>query len=838
MTFITGSAIGWRATVTTSTLPHGGFVLTITATDVFANVASQSINLFHSVPPTLTIDAPEIDALARPTVHVKMSCRDADGLNCKQVFVYGDSSPNGNTAHVLASGTTSVDQDVSLAQFDFDGKVVYLTFRGIDVNSDTQNVTQQVEVETSPYLVEVVRVPGPVLDDDDTRTLYRDYQNQAFIFDKTSGQTTPVAGYRSGIFGYLTPTGAIFGDIGLNVSSPWAMFGDTGGLELEDLRTQAITTLDTFSSGTGGVAANGDVAAASVQIARYRNGTKTVIAPNSPGWLPYPLTDGVNVAYRSGGAVQLFTDPANISLGQPLSSVPRPHWDYALAGGWVAYTQEGLAKARNTWVRSPLGVTTQVTFFGNSQFAPVAPQIAALNSDGRVSVSSNRRQLLCQAGGQPVDIGGDWNYVEPANGLDLPLVPSSISWRNNTLYMRVGRSVLRLVTAKPNAPTSLQTTTAPGQIQLAWHADPDARSYTIKRGLVGGLESVLATGVTGTTFTDTSGIAGATYYYVVSATNGLGESTNSTEVTAVAPLVAAPRVAANFDRDGRADLVVFRPATGHWFVRQSHSGYSYNDYLDLGWGLWDDVPIAADFDGDGQTDVVIYRPATGMWYVRGSATGYNAAAATSYQWGQPGDVPLAGDFDGDGRADLAVYRPTTATWYIRFSSSGYSYATAAAYQWGTPPGDIPLVADVDGDGRADLVIYRPTDGTWYFRTSSSGYTSFIQYQWGLSGDLPVAADFDGDGRMDLAVYRPSNGTWYVRFSSSGYSYANWVAYQWGLPGDEPVVADLDGDGRADLVVWRPVDGTWYVRYSADSYSYNTWQAFQWGLLGDLIPWSW
>jgi hypothetical protein len=280
------------------------------------------------------------------------------------------------------------------------------------------------------------------------------------------------------------------------------------------------------------------------------------------------------------------------------------------------------------------------------------------------------------------------------------------------------------------------------------------------------------------------------------------------------------------DADGRADLAVFRPSSGGWFVRHSSQAYSVSSYNYYQWGLPGDVPVAGDFDGDGMRDLVVWRSSIGGWFVRKSSNDFSISGYDFYQWGLPGDVPLATDFDGDGRADLAVWRPSNGTWYVRYSSLAYDIASAQAFQWGLP-GDEPKPTDFDGDGRTDLVVWRPSNGWWFVRYSADDYDLATAgfYQWGLWRDVPAPADFDGDGRSDLVVWRPVDGNWFIRYSSRDFDVDQAEVIQWGLPGDVPTAVDFDGDGRADPAVWRPLNGTWYVRNIA---------AYQWGLVGDVV----
>ncbi len=265
----------------------------------------------------------------------------------------------------------------------------------------------------------------------------------------------------------------------------------------------------------------------------------------------------------------------------------------------------------------------------------------------------------------------------------------------------------------------------------------------------------------------------------------------------------------DLDGDGRADIAVFRPSDGNWYIlRSSDLGLTQRSF-----GLSGDLPIPADLDGDAITDIAIYRPSNNDFWSLSSATGQQINA----HLGQAGDIPAPSDIDGDGRSDYVVYRPSNGHWY-RVSSSTGSYSDI----WFGAAGDKPVVGDFDGDGKADPTIFRPSDGNWWWLSSADGVQRAVR--WGIAEDIPAPADFDGDGKTDLAIFRPSTGVWYIINSSNG----SFTIFPFGLAGDKPVPADYDGDGRADVAVYRPSDGTWYLLRSSAGFT-----GFRWGIPSDV-----
>jgi fibronectin type 3 domain-containing protein len=92
----------------------------------------------------------------------------------------------------------------------------------------------------------------------------------------------------------------------------------------------------------------------------------------------------------------------------------------------------------------------------------------------------------------------------------------------------------------PAAPTSLQATAGNAQVNLTWTASTSATSYHVKRSTTSGGSYTQVAAPTTTSDTDTGLTNGTTYYYVVSALNGAGESANSSQASATPAAPAMP----------------------------------------------------------------------------------------------------------------------------------------------------------------------------------------------------------------------------------------------------------------------------------------------------------
>jgi fibronectin type 3 domain-containing protein len=121
----------------------------------------------------------------------------------------------------------------------------------------------------------------------------------------------------------------------------------------------------------------------------------------------------------------------------------------------------------------------------------------------------------------------------------------------------------------PQAPTGVTVTTNYTSLTLKWTAAQGApTSYNVKRSTTSGAEVTLpvGTGVTDTTFTDTTVVVGTTYFYTISAVNGSGEGADSAEVSGAAPGNPLAYEPFNYTELTNGSATTATGFTGNWMI--------------------------------------------------------------------------------------------------------------------------------------------------------------------------------------------------------------------------------------------------------------------------------
>ena len=175
---------------------------------------------------------------------------------------------------------------------------------------------------------------------------------------------------------------------------------------------------------------------------------------------------------------------------------------------------------------------------------------------------------------------------------------------------------------------------------------------------------------------------------------------------------------ADFNGDGRSDILSRDLVSGITRIRLM------NGLKTLAAGRVTELPenpavvlvTAADFNGDGRSDLLYRHRDTGVWsvYILNGLVVDRAASgatnATSWKWSR---WVSSADFNGDGRADLLVRNSQTLKWMLYLmDGKTVRKSTRLVGAPVSPAWQIEAIADMNRDGRADLLLRHRDSGAW------------------------------------------------------------------------------------------------------------------------------
>jgi fibronectin type 3 domain-containing protein len=213
--------------------------------------------------------------------------------------------------------------------------------------------------------------------------------------------------------------------------------------------------------------------------------------------------DGANVVQStySGGASQQWM------AGVAVSPQPIPPAPTGLAGSAVSINQINLS-----WTASPgaIGYRIKRATVSGGPYTAVTTEVNTTSySDANLDSSTTYYYVVSAVNGSG----------ESANSAQIGV---------------------KTLTGAPLAPTGLTAILGTHRVTLSWSPAKAAKSYVVKRASAsGGPYTTVATGLTGTTYTDTSVTHSAAIYYVVAAVNADGTSPDSAEVAVGAGTLVA-----------------------------------------------------------------------------------------------------------------------------------------------------------------------------------------------------------------------------------------------------------------------------------------------------------
>ena len=281
-------------------------------------------------------------------------------------------------------------------------------------------------------------------------------------------------------------------------------------------------------------------------------------------------------------------------------------------------------------------------------------------------------------------------------------------------------------------PTNLTAASNNGPVTLTWTAPPGATSFNIKRAVIsGGPYTTVATGVSGTSYTDSTAINGTTYYYVVSAQDSGGGNN------------PAPGVVTNngFETPSVGSYQ-YNPSGGSWtFTSQSGSngsGISANGsaFTSANPNAPQGVQVAF-LQGTATLSETVSGLTPGTTY---NVTFEAAQRANSSKGGQTWNVTMNG-------ATIASYAPAqSATSYLSYSAQFTATAsseTLAFVGTDTNGGDNTILLD-------NVAIITPAVGESVNSNEASAIPGAVQTLANNGFETPSISTYQ---------YNPSGASW-------------------------------------------------------------------------------
>jgi len=282
---------------------------------------------------------------------------------------------------------------------------------------------------------------------------------------------------------------------------------------------------------------------------------------------------------------------------------------------------------------------------------------------------------------------------------------------------------------------------------------------------------------------------------------------NTTTANLPAGSASAATATADFNRDGKLDLVVTL-ASGALssnialFLGSGNGSFQTASQFTAG-GLNPLSVITGDFNGDQNPDIVTANFGSDtVSLLLGTGTGSFSPAQTFRVGGQPNAV-ASGDFNEDGRLDLVTANAKTGANSLSLllgNSSGFDSATSLDVK-GEQPFAV-VTGDFDRDGHLDILSADAATNTvsLFLGKGNGNFRSPSQFFVGSNPVALVTGDFNEDGKLDIATgnlgVSGENITVLLGDGQGNFSSSKLLSA--GGTVNSLTVQDFNGDGHLDL----------------------------------------
>jgi len=254
----------------------------------------------------------------------------------------------------------------------------------------------------------------------------------------------------------------------------------------------------------------------------YSNGVRLVLWPNG-------ISEGQVLA--GALAASNIVSVQNLSGNDGSENGFLPQAGAPWLGSWYFCRQHWLLT--NLPVNSVLGWQYQVPHTGTDVGALLLDSTPSCPMDVMIGYGRDHENIV-GIGGCVIQYGKGMIVLPSLPGLRNALTTTNAEITQPVAQMLLGNALRAVPAALPSAPTDLTAIPGSAQVALSWHPAFGGINYNVLRATTsGGPYTTIATNLTSLSYQDSGLADGTTYYYVVTAVNAVGVSSNSAEVSAL-----------------------------------------------------------------------------------------------------------------------------------------------------------------------------------------------------------------------------------------------------------------------------------------------------------------
>lgn len=263
-----------------------------------------------------------------------------------------------------------------------------------------------------------------------------------------------------------------------------------------------------------------------------------------------------------------------------------------------------------------------------------------------------------------------------------------------------------------------------------------------------------------------------------------------------------PQVIADLNGDGSPDVISFNNSAS-FTVALAANQQNFNSAATVNLPGVPASIVVADFNKDNKADIVVYDRNNQIRFLPGNGDGTFGAPVTvlSVRDLFPGDL-FTSDFNNDGRPDLLIVYSQGEAQILLGKGDG-SFTSSALLIDAKLLASGVLFRDLNNDGRIDVIApHRDRGLIQVLYGDGLGGVSASPIAVGASVASVTTADFDRDGKLDL-VYSTGNSLGVARNRVNDFQV--FAAGATRFRAGRLIAIDADQDGRPDLIGQTPAN---------------------------------